>query len=395
MLEEFTLAGPYKGVIGGFLMEFTVSHSSFAKAVSEISNFISLKSVIPILSGIKIEANHNGLKLTGGNSDIFFERIIPLQIEGDKVVEISEYGSIVILSNYLNEIVKKLPKEISIKSVQNDAIMLTSGDIKTKLHGYKSTDYPKLPEINRNKCIRVPFGKLTKSIKKTVFAVSKSEDKPSLTGVKMDFEKNKLSCTATDSRRLARHEIHIESEITESFVVPSTSLAELVNLKESDSTIVDIYYTSNFISFETATRSIYSRLIEGTYPNTKSLIPTESKTTLTLDTQLLIDGIDRACVFSTEWKYNNVQIEIVDDSTIRISSISTEVGMIEEFQKNIQFEGESDLLMTFDGRSVLEALKRIPEEHVMISFFGSMKPIVIKPQNNSTYLHLISPVRTH
>ena len=376
-------------------MEFTVNYSLFANAVSEINKVISTKSVIPILSGIRIEANQNGLKLTGSNSNVFLERLIPLRIEGEDIVKISEYGSIVVLSNYLNEIVKKLPKDICIKSEHKESIKLISGDIETKLHGFKSTDYPKLPEMNHNKSMKIPFGKLTKAIQKTLFAVAKSEEKPPLTGVKLDFGKNKLSCTATDSRRLARQEIHIESEITESFVVPSTSLSELLNLKETDSTIVNIYYTNNFISFETANRSLYSRLIEGTYPNTKSLVPTGSKAMITLDTQLLIDGIDRACVFSTEWKYNNVQLEIVDDATIRISSNSTEIGMIEEFQKNIQFEGESDIRMSFDGRIILEALKRIQEEQITISFFGLMKPIVIKPKNNSTYLHLISPVRTN
>lgn len=376
-------------------MEFTVSNSSFANAVSEINKVISSKSVIPILSGIKIEANQNGLKLTGSNSDVFLEMLIPLRTEGENTVKISEFGSIVVLSSYLNEIVKKLPKDICIQSERNDSITLISGGIQTKLRGFKSNEYPKLPEMNHNKRMKIPFGKLTKAIKQTVFAVSKSEDKPTLTGVRMEFGKNKLSCTATDSRRLARQEIHIESETTESFVVPSTSLSELLNLKETDSAMVNIYYTNNFIVFETASRTLYSRLIEGTYPNTQSLVPRESKATITLDTQLLMDGIDRACVFSTEWRYNNVQLEIVDNATIRISSNSTEIGMIEEFQKNIDFDGENDIRMSFDGRTVLEALKRIQEEYVTISFFGLMKPIVIKPQKDSTCLHLVSPVRTN
>ena len=114
-----------------------------------------------------------------------------------------------------------------------------------------------------------------------------------------------------------------------------------------------------------------------------------------MNTQALIEGIDRACVFSTEWKHNNVQLEIVDDATIKISSNSTEVGMIEEFQKIIHIDGQNDIQMSFDGRFVLDALKRIQEENVTISFDGLMKPIVIKPQNNSTCLHLISPVRSY
>lgn len=376
-------------------MEFTVRYASFTTAVSDINKIISSKSVIPILSGIKIEANENGLKLTGSNSDIFIERTIPLLISGEKVVEIKGVGSVVVLSKYLNEIVKKLPNDICIKSGSNDSITIKSGDIETKLNGFNANDYPKIPEMDRENNVEIPFGKLMEAIKQTVFAVSKSDAKPILTGVKMDFEENKFICTATDSHRLARREVHIQSEIKESFVVPSTSLSELMHLKEADSSIVGISYTDNYIVFGTTSSSLYSRLIEGIYPNTESLVPTESKTSMTMNTQSLIEGIDRACVFSTEWKHNNVQLEIVDDATIKISSNSTEVGMIEELQNIIHINGQNDIQMSFDGRFVLDALKRIQEENVTIRFYGLMKPIVIRPQNDSTCLHLISQVRSY
>lgn len=376
-------------------MEFTVSYASFITAVSDINKIISSKSVIPILSGMKIEANENGLKLTGSNSDISIERIIPLRIDGVKVVEIKEFGSVVVLSNYLNEIVKKLPSDICVKSGRNDSIIIESGDIETKLTGFNANDFPKLPEMDCNNNVKIPFGKLAEAIRKTAFAVSKSEAKPVLTGVKMEFEGNKLVCTATDSHRLARHELPIESEMIESFVVPSTSLSELTHLKVADSSIVDISYKNNFIVFGTADSKLYSRLIEGIYPNTRSLVPTESKVKITMNTQTLIEGIDRACVFATEWKHNNVQLEIIDEATIKISSNSTEIGMIEEFQKIIQIEGQNNIQMSFDGRFVLDALKRIQEENVTIRFDGLMKPIVIQPLNDSTCLHLISPVRSY
>lgn len=376
-------------------MEFTVSYASFTTAVSDINKIISSKSVIPILSGIKIEANENGIKLTGSNSDIFIERTIPLLISGEKIVEIKEFGSVVVLSKYLNEIVKKLPNDIYIKLGRNDSITIKSGDIETKLNGFNANDYPKLPEVDRNNKIEIPFGKLTEAIKQTAFAVSKSEAKPVLTGVKMEFKENKLICSATDSHRLARREVNIECATTESFVVPSTSLSELTHLKEVDSTIVGISYTENYIVFETGTSSLYSRLIEGIYPNIESLVPTESKATITMNTQALIEGIDRACVFSTEWKHNNVQLEFMDDVTIKISSNSTEVGKIEELQKIIHIEGQNDIQMSFDGRFVLDALKRIQVENVTIRFDGLMKPIVIQPLNDSTCLHLISPVRSY
>lgn len=376
-------------------MDFKVSCALFTNAMSDINKVISTRSVIPILSGIKIEANENGLKLTGSNSDVFIERTIPSLINGEKIVEISEFGNVVVLSKYLNELIKKLPDDIHMKADFNGSITIKSGNIETKLNGFDSNEYPKLPEMDRDNNVKVPFGKLTEAIKQTVFAVSKSESRPVLTGVKMEFEQNKLICTATDSHRLARREVHIASEIQESFVVPSTSLSELMHLKESESSNVDIYYTNNFIVFKTANSSLYSRLIEGSFPNVQALVPPESKSTITINTKGLMEGIDRACVFSTEWKNNNVHLEIVDDARIKIASNVMEVGMIEEYQKIIQIDGQNDIQMTFDGRFMLDALKGIQEENVTISFGGMMKPIVIKPQHSGACLHLISPLRTY
>lgn len=87
-------------------MDFKVNCSLFTSAMSDINKVISTRSVIPILSGIKIGANENGLTLTGSNSDVFIERTIPSLINGEKVVEISEFGSVVVLSKYLNELLK-------------------------------------------------------------------------------------------------------------------------------------------------------------------------------------------------------------------------------------------------------------------------------------------------
>ncbi len=363
-------------------MDFKVSCSLFTSAMSDINKVISTRSVIPILSGIKIEANENGLTLTGSNSDIFIERTIPSLINGEKVVEISEFGSVVVLSKYLHELIKKLPDDLHMKAEFNGSISIKSGNIETRLNGFDSNEYPKLPAMNRDNNVRVPFGKLTEAIIQTVFAVSKSESRPVLTGVKVEFEQNKLICTATDSHRLARREVHIESDIQESFVVPSMSLSELMHLKESESSNVDIYYTNHFIVFKTANSSLYSRLIEGSFPNVQALVPSESKSTITINTKRLMEGIDRACVFSTEWKNNNVHLEIVDGGMIKISSNATEVGMIEEYQKMIEIDGQNDIQMSFDGRFMLDALKGIQEENVTISFGGMMKPIVIKPQNS-------------
>lgn len=376
-------------------MDFTVNYSLFKNAVSEINKIISSSSIIPILSGIKIEADENGLKLTGSNSDIFIERTIPLTVDEKFAVEIHEFGSVVVLGKYLNEIVKKLPDDIRIKEDSNGAVIIKSNNIESKINGFNSHEYPRLPVMDIHNTVKIEFGTLAKIIKQTVFAVSKSESRPVLTGVNMKFEHDKLICIATDSHRLVRREVDIESNIEESFVVPSTSLIELTHLKESSATVVDIYYSAHFIVFKTVNSTLYSRLIEGNYPNTQTLVPEGLKTTIIMDTKALMEGIDRACVFSSEWKHNNVHLEVMDNLTLKVSSNSTEIGMIEELQKIDHLEGHSSSMhLSMDGEFLIDALKGIEEEKVKISFDSMLKPIVLKPLHSSAFLHLISPLRS-
>ena len=112
-------------------------------------------------------------------------------------------GSVVVWAKHFMNLSKKLPDDIEISSDDMHWFIIKSGHIVTRLNGLAADDYPTLPEIKILHSIEIDFTSLKEVIKQTIFAVSKSEDKPVLTGVKMEFEKNKLICTATDSHRLS------------------------------------------------------------------------------------------------------------------------------------------------------------------------------------------------
>jgi DNA polymerase-3 subunit beta len=376
-------------------MEFKINNECFNNALSNVSKIVSAKTPLPILSGIKIVADDSGLTLIGSNSDIVIEKLIPLTIDGVKVLEIYKTGSVVVSAKYFSEIVKKLPNYIHVKVIDNHLITIQSDDIVTNLNGFISDEYPNLPELNYDNNIKIPGNELTEIIKQTVFAVAKSESRPILTGVNMSFEENKLICVATNSHRLALRELSIESNVKGSYIVPSSSLNELMKLLGSCSEIIDIFLTENYIIFKSNTISFFSRLIEGNYPTISGLIPKESKTVITLKTKQFLQGIDRASFLASEWKNNNVNLEILEGSKIRISSNSSEVGKISETQSSKIISGQGDLNISFDGTFMVDALKVIKEEEIKLTFGGSMRPILIEPINHSSYLHLISPVRSY
>ncbi|MFJ5761057.1 DNA polymerase III subunit beta [Neobacillus sp. NPDC093182] len=376
-------------------MEFIIDNECFNKAISDVNKAVSLRTPFPILSGIKIIANNNCLILIGSNSDIVIEKVIPLTIDGVKVLQVYEAGSVVISAKYLSEIVKKLPAKVHLKVNEKQLVTIQSDEIVTNLYGFNSEEYPKLPEIDETICIKIPSIELIEIIKQTAFAVSKSESRPALTGVNMSFKDNHLSCVATNSHRLALRELEIKSNINGSFIVPSTSLNELTKLINNDSGVIHIFITESYMVFKSNTISLFSRLIEGNYPNISGLLPNNSKTIITLDTNQLLKGIDRACLLASEWKNNNVHLEIKDGKKIRISSNSSEIGKIEETQNIKAINGETDLSISLDGNFLMDALKAIKEKEIRLSFSGSMRPVLIEPIENSSYLHLISPVRSY
>lgn len=376
-------------------MEFRIDHACFNKAISEVLRAVSLKTQFPILSGIKISVDCNYLTLVGSNSDILIEKVIPVWKEEVELVEVCQAGEIVVSAQLLSEIVKKLPGKIHIKVNEEKQVTIQSHDIVTTLYGFNADEYPSLPQIDETNCIKIPSGELVEIIKQTVFAASKNESRPVLKGVNMSFHDNQLTCIATNSQRLALRELTIESNINGSFHVPAASLSELSNLINKESSVINIFVSERYIVFKSNTISFFSKLIDGNYPNVSGLLSNNFKTTIILNTVQLLKAIDRACLFTSEWKNNNVQLEIKNGAKIKIFSNSTELGKIEETLDIKAITGDTNLTISLDAIYLMDALKIINEEEIKISFEGSMRPILIEPINQSSYLQLISPVRSY
>lgn len=371
-------------------MNLIVDHSIVSTAVSDLQKVCATKSVIPILSGIKIEAEKGAIKLTGGNSEMFMEKMIPIEGNG----EIIEEGSVVVVAKYLNELLKKFPGKIQLNASEKSTVIIKSGDITTKLNRLHVEQYPKLPAFQSSYNVKMTLGDLKEAIKQTLFAVSKSDSKPVLTGVQFEFQKGKLILTATDSNRLSRKMLQVHSEHMESIVVPDYCLNEILNIKEADASVIEIAHDRNLIAIKANHTTLLSVLIEGHYPDIRALIPNEFISRVKVNRKKLLAGVERACIFSGSSKHNDVNLRLCDGDSIKITSISTEIGMIEEYQK-VHTEGETNFSITLDGRYLIEALKGIKEEEITMQFNGNMKPIVLKSENNPSYLQLISPRRAH
>ena len=379
------------------MMKIIIDREALVQSVQDVMKAVSPRTTIPILTGIKIAATSQGVTLTGSDSDISIESFIPTEEEDKVLVEVVETGSIVLQARFFSEIVKKLPENtIEIEVQPNFLTVIRSGKAEFSLNGLDAEEYPRLPQIEEENVFKIPTDLLKTIIRQTVFAVSTSETRPILTGVNWRVEDGELICTATDSHRLALRKAKIETENQQSYnvVIPGKSLNELSKILDDSNDPVDIVITANQILFKTKHLLFFSRLLDGNYPETTRLIPTDSKTDIIVNAKEFLQAIDRASLLAREGRNNVVKLTTLNDGIIEISSISPEIGKVTEEIQSESIEGE-ELKISFSAKYMMDALKALDGTDIQISFTGAMRPFLLRPLHSDSMLQLILPVRTY
>ncbi len=379
-------------------MQFIINRESLNHAIQDVSRAVAARTTIPILTGIKMVVTDNEIILTASNSDISIECTIPVEKDGEEIAQITKTGSIVIPEKYFGEIIKRLPREeVEIQSNPNHQVMIRSGSSEFNLNGLDPEEFPRLPQLVEEKVITIPADILKNMIHQTSFAVATSETRPILTGVKWALQDGKLNIVATDSHRLASREVPVETNDDLSFdqiVIPGKSLTELIKILDETDQPVDIIITDNQILFKYKYILFFSRLLDGTYPDTSRIIPNTFMTRLTLDTKGFLQAIERASLIAGNANKNVVKVITQPDGNIEVMSMSQEVGRVTETVTPSSIEGD-ELKISFNARYMIDALRSIDSEEVQIGFTGAMSPFIIRPTDHQEITQLIVPVRTN
>ncbi|MCW1929067.1 DNA polymerase III subunit beta [Bhargavaea beijingensis] len=378
-------------------MKFEIARDRLLDGLSDVTKAVSSKAAIPILTGIKLDVDEEGLYLTGSDSDITIQTFIPAEENGEQLISTSQRGSIVLQAKYFNEIVRKLPtNDIEIEVSGHLQTHIRSGKSEFHLIGSDAEDYPQLPEIDDDRHFAIPADLLKSIIRETVFAVSASESRPVLTGVHWQVQEGELVCVATDSHRLARRKTRLESAPDDDYsvVIPGKSLQELNKILEDSNEPVGITMSNKQVLFRAGHVLFYSRLLEGNYPDTSRLIPSEYKTDIYVNGKTLLQSIDRASLLAREERNNVVRFSADGSNIVEISSNSPEIGKVEEQVETASVEGE-ELKISFSAKYMMDALRAIEGQDIVIRFTGAMRPFILKSAEDDTLLQLILPVRTY
>lgn len=377
-------------------MKLTILRGELNEAIQHVSKAVASRTTIPILSGIKVDAGYNGVTLTASDTDISIQSFIPLEVPEKTIVTVEKSGSVVLPAKFFVEIVKKLPnEEVYIEVGERFQTLIRSGATEIQLVGLDPEEFPILPSIQEDQVVSIPGDLLRDMIRQTVFAVTTNESTPILTGVLWNLQDGLYKFVATDRHRLASRTASVEATDVRfsNIVISGKTLNELAKIVPDQNLNVDIVVADNQVLFKLGNVLFYSRLLDGTYPDTSKIIPQSFKTELILNTKQLSEAIDRAYLLSREEKTNIVRLTTTEFGGIEISSSSSELGKVTEQLSVTELRGDP-LRIAFNSKYMIDVLKVLDSEEIFIGFTGAMSPIIIKPRDHDNSLYLILPYRT-
>ena len=372
-------------------MKFKINRDHFANGLAQVLNVVGSKATMPILSNVLIEAEKDHISLTTTNLDLGIRCRIK--------AEIKDPGSVTLPVKRLAGIVRELPNlDVTVDGSPNHQVKLTSGGSTFKIMGIGKEEFPPLPEFGEEKAHSLAQSELATMLRSVAYAQSTDESRYILNGVYFNFRDGRLFLVATDGRRLAlvSKEMEVAPEAAGAIILPAKTVGELNRLLDKGEK-VQISFNDRRAAFQIATDKdasglvdniyLYSKVVEGNYPNYQQVIPKETHQRIKLERELLLQCVHRAALVCSE-KANSVKIRL-STNLLEITAQSPDFGEAHESMA-ISYSGP-DLQVAFNPAFVMDPLKALSKDEVFFEVKDEVSPGVFKTLDN--FVCVIMPVR--
>jgi len=386
-------------------MKIICSQESLLHGIQTVQKGISSRIGLPIYNGILFEANEdNKVHLFATDLEIGIDCYIPAQVV--------ETGSTVIPSRIISELIKKFPEgKIEIGCKDNNITTIKENNSNYKILGFSAEEFSNFPEIKMRAKIKLNQKLLKEAIQQVIFAASRDENRTFLNGALFKIIDNKIEVVTTDSHRLSLKNIKpikIESLLTEGVevIIPYRALSELSRLLlDNKEVFIEVRIGEKqilFILFPDGQKNsirIYSRLIEGQFPDYHQIIPDSFKIEIKVNTKDFMDKMERISLFVRE-DLNTVKMEAINKTggqkeercEIILKAESPSTG--EASEKIFCLKKGEDITITFNTNYILDVLKIIKKENTVIKLNDPLNPVIITPDEDKNYTYILMPVRT-
>ncbi len=375
-------------------MKFKINKEHFSTGLKQVSNVVSSKPQMPVLNNVLIKAENGKVLLTTTNLDLGIRCSITADIEED--------GEITLPVKRLEKIVASTPeKEITVESSDGQTAKIRSGRYEApRFNGLKSEDFPPLPSFVNQHSFELSASELATMLRSVSYAQSNDENRYILNSVYFNFDGGKLTLVATDGRRLAliARDIPMQDGDEGSIILPAKTVAELEKLLAQGKT-VKISFNERQVAFDIGmgedsegrglVGSIYlvSKIVEGSYPNYKQVIPKETDRRIKLERELVSETVQRVSIMTND-KQNSVKLRISENS-LEVSGQSAEFGESRE-TIDVEYSGP-EVQIGFNPDFLLSPLRNLTKDEVFFEFKDEMSPGVFKTLDN--FVCVVMPLR--
>ncbi|MCU0646880.1 MAG: DNA polymerase III subunit beta [Gemmatimonadaceae bacterium] len=368
-------------------MRFTISREKLLEGLNTVQAAVPARSTLPVLSNLLVETTERGVKLSATDLDIAISTEVSADVESQ--------GAITIPARKLSEIARELPPSpVKIASSGEQRISLECGRSKFKLLGLAKDEFPAFPVVRFGESWRIKSSELQKLIQHTAFAASTEESRPILNGVLWELKSDRMRMVATNGHRLAKMELPLGDGAPANpsdLIVPPKALDQVRRLFPAEEEL-EIARGDNHLGFRSPITSVFTRLIEGPYPNYEQVIPKDNDRICIADRQALTGALKRMSIVASD-QTHRIRLAL-NAGMCKLSATTPDLGDASD-EIQVSYTGDQ-LEIGFNASYLLEILRQLPTDSVKLSFKAPEKATTIEPDgwdDPAQYLCLVMPLR--
>lgn len=370
-------------------MKIIINKDELSQGVQTIQSALAARTTLPILLNFLLETEGQRVKVVSTDLQMGVKHYLNAAIETD--------GSVTIPARKFSEILHSLPEseDIELSSGPNSKISLRCGRSRFAMTGAPKSEYPVLPDFNKENSFELPAAVIGRMLRKTIFAAAPDEVRHTLNGVFWSAKDGKLEIVATDGRRLAvASEDVLPKDKNFGVIVPSKFLSEFIrilgvlDIKDGDEEKVLIAVTDNQITFQIKGTTLLSRLVSGSFPSYQQVLPVDKDVVVKAVTRDLLATTKRASLCAVD-KGGVVKFAL-KKGLLQVTASSPNNEFSEDLP--VEYEGE-DFVVGYNPLFVVDALRHIDTEKTVISMKSPVLPALFEPIETGTYRYVVMPMR--
>ena len=362
-------------------MELIANKSRLQTGVRTVERIVSRNVSLPILNTILLKTDNGRLKLSATNLELGINYWIGAKI--------NEEGEVAVPAKVFSDFIGSINDEkISLSSAKN-IITISSEHYKTQILGMETRDFPIMPKVKKEISFKINTASLKTALISVLDSASVSETRPELSGINISISNKRAEFAATDSFRLSEKIINLENGVERSFILPRNTAIEVIRIAENLEGELVVSVSENQIFIYGDDFEIISRLIDGHYPEYKRVIPEKFIALAKVNKEELEKNVRMASIFSSsifdiKLKANKESMQIFAKNSDRGEIIANIVCET----KNRPFE------ISVNYHYLLDGLKILPTENVILEFTGDGSPLVLRGENQKDQTYVIMPLRS-